>query len=389
MNPTRTLETADFSLHRVIFSSRQRLSRTFSKSTDFRCQIDLPRNQDVFRFAIRRVTFPNVANPWDLNNPPNLYFRLRDTTGGTFDAIYRVPLKYKWSTKSDVAKISNITVPNAVSGGVDPPFGIKALMCNLEGNANGGAQIDKLISGTAPSASAYNSLIGALDIFFESTTNDNALTFNMRGITDAGARLQLLGMYEADAGGDKLPSHYANPILGISVTTPELDNGSAPLTMPFPVNLTGLLHVYLTSTILTATARSMRPFFGPVENCLAVIPVASTYLTLVDHRPEAPTVWNCNQDNHWDVVDFQLRYDTGSVVDLGGNDIEIEVEFEVMEINNTPTQQMKEAIYMPYVNTHDTTKLLLKRDNRSWGSYTGTAGSRQFSALGSTSRVFR
>lgn len=368
MNPTRTLETADFSLHRVIFSSRQRLSRTFSKSTDFRCQIDLPRNQDVFRFAIRRVTFPNVANPWDLTDAPYLYFRVQNTTAN-WSGVYRVRLTYRWTEKIHVAaSVANDFVED---GQLLDLMRTKAERVTVEtGSAPAGSDTD------------FTTLMAKLDIYF----SGNQLTFAVENPSDL--ILTVLGMEESAAGGDQPPSHYANNILGISQTIGPL-NSNQTQTAKFPVNLTGLLHVYLTSTILTATARSMRPVFAPVENCLTVIPVASTYLTLVDHRPEAPTVWNCNQDNHWDVVDFQLRYDTGNVVDLGGNDIEIEIEFEVMEQFNPPMRQMKEAIYVPFVNTFDTTKLLLKRDNRSWGSYGGNTGSRQFSSSGYAGRVFR
>lgn len=384
MNPTRTLDTADFSLHRVLFSSRQRIERTYSSSTNFKCQIDLPRNVDIFRFAIRRVTFPNVACQWDLQNPPYLYYRLVATAAvieySEFDIVYRVPLRHKWTTKEDVAK---------VHGGTSPAFGLYNLMMNLDGVSSGGATVYKVISGTVPDVAGYNKAMTGFDIEYASKDSSN-LTFSLK-FNAADVRMQLLGVSEELAGGDQFPSHYANSILGVSASTKATTDGAYladDVSMTFPVNLSGNLHVYLTSTVLSATARSTRPIFASVENCLAAIPVASTYLTLVDHRPEAPTVWSCNQDNHWDVVDFQLRYDTGGIVDLGGNDIEIEIEFEVMEQFNAPSRQMQEAIYLPNVNVYDTTKLLLKRDNRSWGSYGGRTGAGQFMNRGPSGGVY-
>lgn len=373
MNPTRDLDTADFSLHRVIFSSRRRLQRTFSESTDFKCSIDIPRSQNIFRFALRRVTFPNVANPWDLKNPPYVYFRagIEAVTGMVTNmGVYRVKLSKAWTSKSQVAGLADTyNVPNGIN---------QLLTTNAELYTNE-------LAAFLPGSTAFTEMMAQVRVYFESESS-NMLFIKMASPTIA--RFQFLGVSDPDAGGDQELSHYGNNILGISKSTQLLgDNDDH--TCEFPVNLTGMLHVYLTSTTLTATARSMRPMFAPVENCLMAIPVASTYLTMVDHRPEAPTIWSCNQDNTWDVVDFQLRYDSGGLVDLGGNDIEIEVEFEVMEKFNEPLQQMKEAIYMPVVNVHDTSKLLIKRDNRSWGSYTGTSGTRQFTTGGYTSRVFR
>ena len=382
MEPTKTLDTAEFSLHRVIFSSRQRIERSYSSTTNFKCQIDIPRNQDIFRFAIRRVTFPNVSTAWDLNSPPYLYYRveLSDSVG---ESIYRVPLMTRFTTKVDVAPNS---VPQAVAtlgSGT-----LQYLMSIL------GPNTAEWVSGNVLTKAVYEGRMSKLRILFP-TVSATQLNVSLLPSDNANTvTLTLLGSNEDAAGGDQEPAHYANSILGVARTvvmnqTTATVGTSTTITLPFPVNLTGLLHVYLTSTTLSATARSMRPMFTPIENCLLAIPVASSYLTLVDHRPEAPSVWNCNQGNHWDVVDFQLRYDTGGLVDLGGNDVEIEVEFEVMEQHLPATQQMRESIYVPMVNMYDTTRLLLKGNTRSWGSYTGREGNRQFSAGGSTSRVFR
>ena len=387
MNPTRTLDTADFSLHRVIFSSRQRVSRTFSQSTDFRCQIDLPRNVDIFRFAIRRVTFPNVASAWDLSNAPYIYYRILEIyDSATYTGVYRTRLVNRYTAKSDVAPVGEDTAPTGnqlaiqmrtLSPGITEYYSGFQFGVHNYADATLSKTYAALMNGGATEGTKFQ-------CYYE-TANDTHLTFKC----DPGVNMQvqLLGVSESDAGGDQIPAHYGNNILGIASTISAI--ADIPRRATFPVNLTGNLHVYLCSTILTATARSMRPIFAPVENCVIAIPVASTYLTLVDHRPESPTIWNCNQDNHWDVVDFQLRYDTGGIVDLGGNDIEIEIEFEVMEQFNPPLRQMQEAIYLPNVNVYDTTKLLLKRDNRSWGSYGGRTDAGQFSMRGPSSGVFR
>lgn len=368
MNPTRDLDTADFSLHRVLFSSRQRVERTYSSSTNFKCQIDIPRGQDVFRFAIRRITFPNVANPWDLTNAPYFYYQVNAYVHNTdqlnWSGVYFVRFSTSWTKLADV------------------PASLEAMMKQ--------GSLYQTLSGAPPATLTGNPYMDYLSVTL-ATAGDTNLTF---ASTNKDLGVILLSIQEQLAGGDKEVSHYGNNIIGVSETSPlirELTPGISvqSYVTPFPIILSGLLHVYLTSTTLSATARSNRPMFAPVENCIAAIPVASSYLTMVDHRPEAPTVWNCNQLNHWDVVDFQLRYDTGGLVDLGGNDIEIEIEFEIMEQFQAPPQQMREAIYVPVVNTYDTSKLLMKRDNRSWGSYGGTAGGRQFSAAGYTSRVFR
>jgi hypothetical protein len=106
---------------------------------------------------------------------------------------------------------------------------------------------------------------------------------------------------------------------------------------------------------------------GPVPQAIAVIPISDKGSQIVQEYFENTTFQVTDMERVTD-IDFSLRYEDGSRVFLGPNSFILEIEMEFVELKNSSSAQMSEAIQLPYMNPYSTQIQLGSKRARSFGT---------------------
>lgn len=165
---------------------------------------------------------------------------------------------------------------------------------------------------------------------------------------------------------------HADSILGLDrpiyVTANIVSGGTAVSFFPqFCMNMLYRPAIYLCSQRLSTCTRAFRPLVGPVPQAIAVIPISDKGSQIVQEYFENTTFQVTDMERVTD-IDFSLRYEDGSRVFLGPNSFILEIEMEFVELKNSSSAQMSEAIQLPYMNPYSTQIQLGSKRARSFGT---------------------
>jgi hypothetical protein len=335
MEPTPDTPQAAFELRRCIINSKFRKYRDTSSSTDFRYGLNLPVNSQIFRFAVRRISFPFVCPPYDTSAfyapkvicaikfylPTNTLSSNTNTREFILDARYDDLTSLAAALQSKLRSMLTYTFAEATALGWQ---GSDAL------DANGAQNI-------SDTNKMVVSLSGNVLTF---TSQKFAVSFSSPPQSSSNANgLAILGFPRL---GTFMPQ--TSPSFSVSST--------------FVPNLSGSNgSFYLTSNALQAAARSTKPVVGPFQNVIASFYPNGQNLTEINVLFTEPTIYSTAQGNRLDDFDLQLRYETGTPLDLGANEIEVELEMEIMDLTNTSAVRMREAIGLPVIRPYETQKV--------------------------------
>ena len=165
---------------------------------------------------------------------------------------------------------------------------------------------------------------------------------------------------------------HADSILGLDrplYITAAVASGGTPVSF-FPQFCMNMLYrpaIYLCSQRLSTCTRAFRPLVGPVPQAIAVIPISDKGSQIVQEYFENTTFQVTDMERVTD-IDFSLRYEDGSRVFLGPNSFILEIEMEFVELKNSSSAQMSEAIQIPYMNPYSTQIQLGNKRARSFGT---------------------
>ena len=327
MEPTPDTPQAAFELRRCIINSKFRKYRSISSSTDFRYGLNLPVNSQIFRFAIRRISFPFVCPPYDTSPSyaPKVVCAIK----------YYLPTNVL-STNTDIREFVLDTRYDdlaALTAGIQTK--LRSMLTYTAGEA--------LTLGWTDAASATP--VQKMEV----TQSGNVLTFTSQKFA-----ISFSAPPESSTNANGL-AILGFPRLGTFMpqTAPNFSVSST-----FVPNLSGSNgSFYLTSNALQAAARSSKPVVGPFQNVIASFYPNGQTLTEVNVIFSEPTIYSTAQGNRLDDFDLQLRYETGTPLDLGANEMEVELEVEIMDLTNTSAVRMREAIAMPVIRPFDTQKV--------------------------------
>jgi len=165
---------------------------------------------------------------------------------------------------------------------------------------------------------------------------------------------------------------HADSIIGLDrpiYVTANIGSGGAAVSF-FPQFCMNMLYrpaIYLCSQRLSTCTRAFRPLVGPVPQAIAVIPISDKGSQIVQEYFENTTFQVTDMERVTD-IDFSLRYEDGSRVFLGPNSFILEIEMEFVELKNSSSAQMSEAIQLPYMNPYSTQIQLGSKRARSFGT---------------------
>lgn len=324
MEPTADTSQAAFELRRCIINSKFRKYRDTSSSTDFRYGLNLPVNSQIFRFAIRRISFPFVCPPYDVSA----------TKCPLVTCIIKYyPVAGPLSTNTDVKYLSlDKRYDDLAALATDVQTKLQTIL-NYPNGYNGWvipspiAAADRMTVTVVGNSLTFTSQRFAISFSAPPSTSDNANGLAILGFPRLGAFMP-----------------QTTPVFQISSS--------------FVPNLSGSNgSFYLTSNALQAAARSTKPVVGPFQNVIASFYPNGQTLTEVNVLFTEPTIYSTAQGNRLDDFDLQLRYETGTPLDLGANEMEVELEIEIMDLTNTSAVRMREAIALPVLRPFDTQKV--------------------------------
>lgn len=310
-------------------------------------------NEQITRYAVRSVHFPMLSGNWDTNyDIPTLYVEWFGT-GTSSVGYWKVNLNDKSVNTVNKLKtfLEGCTIASAraiwipVGAAADPRIASGTSLFGSTGliviSING--DLDTLSYNTVAASSNvailhnHNSLSSRT--YYPTITNTTQISqFN-------------LGTAAADL-------NVADEIFGLS--SPIKIISSSATTPPFRLNLQPEQVLYLCSQRLSGAARSYpaNTASGSNVQAIACVPVGGQSNQYVDFHFYDQTEYVCLGKEQFDEIDFSLRYNKGGIVDLGMNNMVIELEVESVILKNTSRMQMVESIHMPNFNAQDTAQLL-------------------------------
>lgn len=354
-----------YNLHRRHISSKNAIKKqSYDKyrNSNFINQFATDRSEQLTRFCVRSVKFANVAAPWDVTNPPSIYFQV-----GLY--LYQIPLNFKVTTFAElVAALKLATLSNG-SGVVDstkiiPLSGAPALVLPASHSIFG----DNTDNQTLIQLSLSSSSLAK-----------NRIYFYRRGTDFPGSTYIIHTQFSlSNSPAASVPSPYnrtdalsvdtASAILGLELPC-VLASASNSFTADYVYNLVGASTLFLCSQRLSTCTRAYETIRCLVKQCILTVPVAQLTNSYIVYEPTDPTVFVSTGDEALNTIDFSLRYENNNLVDLGANALEIELEVETVDIKNGTRSTMNETIHLPRFNAYDTQMLLgqAKKRARSFG----------------------